>query len=174
VNCSTVTIAKHPGEIPGLPRTPNAAANHSSWNSSPSSSRIRIAGAPFGNAARAIRAVNSGTPTGRRGRIDTTHPILWPIRTTREDDHTKIIQRDDQQAQRQPRRVTGKLGNRVKLRGKHLIDKPGNRVKAIRKHAVIVWGAGTPDERIADRLIHAYCQRRISGNGNGHSTSDCL
>ncbi len=45
--------------------------------------------------------------------------------------------------------------------------------KAIRKHADTVWGAGTPDERIADRLIHAYCQRRITGNGNGHSTSDC-
>jgi hypothetical protein len=77
---------------------------------------------PFGNAARAIRAVNSGTPTGRRGRIDTTHPILRPIRTTREDDHTKIIQRDDQQAQRQPRRVTGKLGNRVGQERKHVPD----------------------------------------------------
>lgn len=30
---------------------------------------------------------------------------------------------------------------------------------------VTVWGAGTPDERIADRLIHASCQRRISGSG---------
>jgi RNA-directed DNA polymerase len=46
--------------------------------------------------------------------------------------------------------------------------------KAIRKHAVIVWGGGGPDERIADRLIHAYCQRRVIGNGNGHSTSGCL
>jgi RNA-directed DNA polymerase len=45
--------------------------------------------------------------------------------------------------------------------------------KAIRKHAITVWGAGTPDERIAARLIHAYCQRRTSGNGNGHRTSDC-
>jgi RNA-directed DNA polymerase len=46
--------------------------------------------------------------------------------------------------------------------------------KAIRKHAVTVWGGGRPDERIADRLIHAYCQRRVIGNGNGHSTSGCL
>ncbi len=46
--------------------------------------------------------------------------------------------------------------------------------KAIRKHAIVVWGGGGPDERIADRLIHAYCQRRVIGNGNGHSTSGCL
>jgi RNA-directed DNA polymerase len=45
--------------------------------------------------------------------------------------------------------------------------------KAIRKHAITVWGAGTPDERIANRLIHAHCQGRTSGNGNGHRTSDC-
>lgn len=45
---------------------------------------------------------------------------------------------------------------------------------AIRKHAITVWGVGTPDERVADRLIHAYCQRRVTGNGNGHSTSDRL
>lgn len=44
---------------------------------------------------------------------------------------------------------------------------------AIRKHAVTVWDAGTPDERTADRLIHAHCQRRITGNGNEHNTSDC-
>lgn len=45
---------------------------------------------------------------------------------------------------------------------------------AIRKHAVTVWGVGTPDERVADRLVHAHCQRRATGNGNGHSTSACL
>lgn len=45
---------------------------------------------------------------------------------------------------------------------------------AIRKRAVTVWGVGTPDERVADRLIHAHCQRRITVNGNGHSTSDRL
>lgn len=33
---------------------------------------------------------------------------------------------------------------------------------AIRKHAVIVWGAGTPDERTATRLIHAHCRRRTA------------
>ena len=31
--------------------------------------------------------------------------------------------------------------------------------RAIRKHAITVWGAGTPDERIAPRLIHAHCLR---------------
>jgi RNA-directed DNA polymerase len=46
--------------------------------------------------------------------------------------------------------------------------------KAIRKHAVTVWGGGTPDERVADRLVHAHCQRRVTGNGNGRSTSDRL
>jgi RNA-directed DNA polymerase len=33
--------------------------------------------------------------------------------------------------------------------------------KAIRKHAITVWGAGTPDERTATRLIHAHCQHRL-------------
>jgi hypothetical protein len=32
--------------------------------------------------------------------------------------------------------------------------------KAIRKRAVIAWGAGTPDERTATRLIHSHCHRR--------------
>ncbi|MEC3982811.1 group II intron reverse transcriptase/maturase [Amycolatopsis sp. H20-H5] len=45
--------------------------------------------------------------------------------------------------------------------------------KAVRKHAVTVWGAGTSDERVADRLIHAHCQRRIVGDGNEYSTSGC-
>jgi RNA-directed DNA polymerase len=39
--------------------------------------------------------------------------------------------------------------------------------KAIRKHAVIAWGAGTPDERVATRLIHAHCHRRLIGSGTG-------
>lgn len=34
--------------------------------------------------------------------------------------------------------------------------------KATRKHAVIAWGAGTPDERTATRLIHTHCHRRIT------------
>lgn len=38
---------------------------------------------------------------------------------------------------------------------------------AIRKHAIAVWAAGTPDERVANRLIHAHCQRRLTGNGQG-------
>jgi RNA-directed DNA polymerase len=33
--------------------------------------------------------------------------------------------------------------------------------KAISKPAVVVWGAGTSDERVAHRLIHAHCRRRI-------------
>jgi len=37
--------------------------------------------------------------------------------------------------------------------------------KAIRANAVVVWAAGTPDERVANRLIHAYCHRRASGDG---------
>ena len=38
---------------------------------------------------------------------------------------------------------------------------------AIRHHAVTVWGAGTPDERAAIRLIHAHCRRRATGGGGG-------
>jgi RNA-directed DNA polymerase len=37
--------------------------------------------------------------------------------------------------------------------------------KAIRRHAVTAWAAGTPDERVATRLIHARCHRRVNGNG---------
>ncbi|ROO60444.1 RNA-directed DNA polymerase [Micromonospora sp. Llam0] len=37
---------------------------------------------------------------------------------------------------------------------------------AVRRHAVTAWGAGTPDERVATRLIHAHCHRRITGNGS--------
>ena len=33
---------------------------------------------------------------------------------------------------------------------------------AIRKRAIAVWAAGTPDERVANRLIHPHCQRRFS------------
>ena len=43
--------------------------------------------------------------------------------------------------------------------------------KAIRKHAVTADGAGTPDERVAHRLIHAHCHRRATGSGSGPSTS---
>jgi RNA-directed DNA polymerase len=39
--------------------------------------------------------------------------------------------------------------------------------KAIRKHAVTVWGADTPDERAAVRLIHAHCRRRATGSAGG-------
>ena len=39
--------------------------------------------------------------------------------------------------------------------------------KAIRKHAVTAWGAGTPNERTATRLIHADCHRRITDAGTG-------
>ena len=35
--------------------------------------------------------------------------------------------------------------------------------KAVRRHAVTAWGAGTPDERVATRLIHTHCHRRITG-----------
>jgi RNA-directed DNA polymerase len=39
--------------------------------------------------------------------------------------------------------------------------------KAVRRHAVTVWAAGTPDERIATRLIHAHCRRRLTSTGSG-------
>jgi hypothetical protein len=38
--------------------------------------------------------------------------------------------------------------------------------KAFRRHAVAAWAAGTPDERVATRLIHAHCHRRTIGHGN--------
>jgi RNA-directed DNA polymerase len=34
--------------------------------------------------------------------------------------------------------------------------------KAIGHRAIVVWGAGTPDERVAHRLIHAHCRRQLS------------
>jgi RNA-directed DNA polymerase len=39
--------------------------------------------------------------------------------------------------------------------------------KAIRKHAVTGWGAGTPDERAATRLIHTHCRRRTTRGDKG-------
>ena len=37
---------------------------------------------------------------------------------------------------------------------------------AIRKRAITAWGAGTPDERTATRLIHHYCHRRTISGGD--------
>ncbi len=37
--------------------------------------------------------------------------------------------------------------------------------QAVRRHAITAWGAGTPDERVATRLIHAHCRRRITSSG---------
>lgn len=38
--------------------------------------------------------------------------------------------------------------------------------KATRRHAVIAWGAGTPDERTATRLMHSHCHRQnLNGGG---------
>lgn len=39
--------------------------------------------------------------------------------------------------------------------------------KAVRKHAITAWKTGTPDDRVATRLIHAHCHRRITSNGKG-------
>jgi RNA-directed DNA polymerase len=39
--------------------------------------------------------------------------------------------------------------------------------KATRHAAVIAWGAGTPDERHATRLIHAHCHRQAINGGTG-------
>ncbi|WP_238431179.1 group II intron reverse transcriptase/maturase [Frankia nepalensis] len=36
---------------------------------------------------------------------------------------------------------------------------------ATRKRTLIAWGAGTPDERVATRLIHTHCHRRTLGDG---------
>jgi RNA-directed DNA polymerase len=41
--------------------------------------------------------------------------------------------------------------------------------KAIGKHAIVVWGAGTPDERVAHRLIHAHCRRLLPVAGAPNS-----
>jgi hypothetical protein len=41
---------------------------------------------------------------------------------------------------------------------------------AIRKHAITIRAADTPDERIADRLIHAHCRHRITDT-NGKPTT---
>ncbi len=38
--------------------------------------------------------------------------------------------------------------------------------KAIRARAIVVWAAGTPDERVANRLIHTHCHRRHNGDGS--------
>ncbi len=59
-NCNTDTSASPPGDQAGLPRTGNRSANSSSPNNGPSPSRTRIARLPFGNAARATRAVSAG------------------------------------------------------------------------------------------------------------------
>lgn len=39
--------------------------------------------------------------------------------------------------------------------------------KAVRRHAVTAWAADTPHERVATRLIHAHCHRRLVGTGTG-------
>jgi hypothetical protein len=90
-NCNTVTIASWPGEIPGRPRTPNASMNAPSVNTSPSSSRTRIASAPRGNAARATNTVCPGTSGSTRGRNDIQtsphqrqqHTVSTVVSTTR-------------------------------------------------------------------------------------------
>jgi RNA-directed DNA polymerase len=41
---------------------------------------------------------------------------------------------------------------------------------AIRKHAITMWGAGTPHERVATRLIHVHCRHLIGGGRHSGST----
>ncbi|GGV46102.1 hypothetical protein GCM10010245_72280 [Streptomyces spectabilis] len=57
----------------------NSPTNSSSQNSTPSSSRTRIARLPFGKAARATRTVSAGTSCGSLTRNDTadlrTHDV---------------------------------------------------------------------------------------------------
>jgi len=43
--------------------------------------------------------------------------------------------------------------------------------KAIRARAVTVWAAGTPDERVATRLIHTHCHRRTSSDGTSSTSA---
>lgn len=76
-NCNTVTIANCPGEITGLPRMPNASMNAPSKNTSPNSSRTRIANDPRRNAALATVTACSGTSGSAHGRIDIE--ILIPV-----------------------------------------------------------------------------------------------
>jgi RNA-directed DNA polymerase len=38
---------------------------------------------------------------------------------------------------------------------------------ATRRKAIVTWGAGTPDERVALRLMHTHCHRRAVDGGNG-------
>ena len=40
---------------------------------------------------------------------------------------------------------------------------------ATRKRALVAWGAGTPDERVVTRLIHAHCHRRLLNGDAGTS-----
>lgn len=78
MNCSTVPSISWAGDVPGLPRTPNAPANCSSAYTSPNTSRIRIARLPLRDDARAVRAVNSGTSGQGLGCIDMTSTSLRP------------------------------------------------------------------------------------------------
>lgn len=59
----TDTSASLLGGHAGFPLVGYSPAESASENSSPNSSRIRMARLPFGNAARATRAVSSGTPS---------------------------------------------------------------------------------------------------------------
>ena len=92
-NCRTVTSADCPGEIPGLPRTPNAETNSSSANNPGNSSRTRIANVPFGNAARATAAVRSGISGHGRGWTDIKTTFPQP-ETTRQSHRASSINTD--------------------------------------------------------------------------------
>ncbi|MFK0297019.1 hypothetical protein ACIQU6_42030 [Streptomyces sp. NPDC090442] len=54
-------MASRAGKVDGCPRAANWPAISSSMQTSPSASRIRIAGDPFENAARATCSVNAET-----------------------------------------------------------------------------------------------------------------
>ncbi len=63
-----------PAPRQGLPRAGNSATKSASSNSTPSSSRTRIATLPLGNAALATRTVSAGTSPSAPARIDNPHP----------------------------------------------------------------------------------------------------
>jgi hypothetical protein len=74
--CNAVTSANRPGDQPGRPRTPNAAANSASANNSPNSSRITT-GNGNSRPAYVLDTASATASTGcghGRGCTDITHP----------------------------------------------------------------------------------------------------
>lgn len=118
-NCRIVTSINTAGEIPGLPRAPNTPMKSVSANTGPSWSRSRIAGLPFGNAARATTRVCSGTSGHGIGRIDIASAPTPP----RPSQHRNTASRKPTTSHKSTRRVNQqdrtprRLGVRMKAGG---------------------------------------------------------